>query len=141
MIHLYNKNGKLVMTFKTQAEVAEHLEKSKAAVSKAINGKLKYINDYVVSREDFMCHVTKHNIPIDRFCYKITQLDITKFSSEKFRKLESPTLYCQSVKKLAEILEVPVLKAIDFAIHDETLDGVEIIQDRHVIEDMQLFIE
>lgn len=73
MIKLYKITGELVSEFNTQKEVAEYLGKSKASVSKAINGKLKTLEGYVVTTQDFKTHCKEYNIPITVKCYVISR--------------------------------------------------------------------
>lgn len=106
MIYLYTLDGKVEGEFTTQKEIAELLGKSRAAISRAIKGEIKTVNNYVISRGDFLSHVIKYDIPIVVNCFVIYRDGVVN-------------KYAKSLLTVASELGIKVIEAFNLVQNSE----------------------
>lgn len=70
-IKIYETDGQFYAECKTQKEAAAKLGVSISALSKAVNGKMPTVAGYVASKDSFIDHCLKHNIPFELKAYSV----------------------------------------------------------------------
>ena len=128
MIYIYNNLGQIEGEFKTQKEVSNKLNCSVAAVSKAMSGKIKTVNNYIISAEDFITHVSKYNIPA-----------IFKVWSIKSALTGETILTTQTLPIAAKTIGVSYLEFINIVLTNKLHKGMYASIDNTTISNYETF--
>lgn len=121
MIYVYDQRCRQIARYKSQTEAAENLDVNQSSISKAINGKLKYIKDFIVFKakskpvEHFFAHCRKYEIPYYNTFYVVTStID------------NSPIWYATTLKELQDKLNLKREELLRYIVDYKIYDGKRI---------------
>lgn len=122
MIYVFDQRCRQIAKYKSQIEVAENLDVNQSSISKAINGKLKYIKDFIVFKakskpiEHFFEHCKKYEIPYYNTFYVVTStID------------NSPIWYALNLQTLQKKLNLKREELLSYIVDYKIYDGKRII--------------
>lgn len=128
MIYVFSKYCQLINIYKNQLDAAENLEVTQPTISKAINGKLQYVKDFIVFKaknkpvEHFFEHCRKYQIPYyNTFYVVVNTID------------NSPIWYATDITKLKEKLDLPREKILEYIVDSKIYNGKRILIQNNIM--------